>query len=140
MTLILGLSGNLIARPHKGKWKKIKAELNLSEEQSQKIKAIRKSQKSERKVLRKELQEMREKLETALQGKQTDDELRALFKQVESSKLKKRQLHFETMLQIRNILSEEQRLKFNELRKSNKEKRKARRQQELNSSSEFDDE
>lgn len=100
---------------------KMKAELNLTDEQLEKIKEVRKSSKGQHKEMRAQMKAARADLHAALGNpKVSKDELLAKFNKLEALKSEMSRKRFETMLAIRTQLDESQIAKFHELHKSRK--------------------
>ena len=98
----------------KGWMKKLK-ELNLTEEQLTKIKEIkkaRKNDKDQRKQMNTQFKALKEEMKTAFKSNKSNVEIRALHNKIIDFKDKRRNQRFEMMLQIRDILTSEQRAKF----------------------------
>ena len=100
--------------------------LKLSKEQKEKIKKIFEENKSEMKKNRKELWEMMKALrEVYIDEKKRDEDVAKIHNELVGAHKKVMDLHFKTMIQIRSILTFEQRKQFFENmkdRKNNKRK------------------
>lgn len=100
---------------------KMKAELNLTDEQLEKIKEIRKSSKGSHKEMKEQMKAARKDLQESLGNpKVSASELQTKFSKLESLKTEISRKRFETMLSIRSQLNETQIAKFHELRKGHK--------------------
>ena len=100
---------------------KMKAELNLSDEQLEKIKEIRQSNKGNPKEMRSQMKAAREDLQSSLGNpKVSNSELLTKFNKLETLKSEMSRKRFETMLSIRAQLDEKQIVKFHELQKENR--------------------
>jgi Spy/CpxP family protein refolding chaperone len=100
---------------------KMKAELNLTDEQLEKIKEIRKSSKGIHKEMKEQIKAARKDLQESLGNpKVSASELQAKFHKLESLKTEISRKRFETMLSIRSHLNETQIAKFHELGKGHK--------------------
>ncbi|MDB2447045.1 Spy/CpxP family protein refolding chaperone [bacterium] len=98
----------------KGFMKKLKA-LNLSAEQLEQLKAIKKEKKSSKeahKASRQEMKNLKEKLRLALKGSQSQSEVKAINDEIKKLHSKRQDERFNMMLKIREILTPEQRAKF----------------------------
>lgn len=87
-------------------------ELNLSEEQREKIRSIRKAIKPQMKALKKESRELRKGLQEALRSEASESDLRSKFQALQNKKSAIASLRFDQMLKIRANLTPEQRKKF----------------------------
>jgi len=100
--------------------------LNLSAEQTERIQSIREEAKQAMEPLREQLQQEREVLQSQLAGDTaTDDQLRAQHQETEDLHQQMGVERFETMLEIRRVLTPEQRSQMAELM----EQRRAQRGQ-----------
>lgn len=100
---------------------KMKAELNLSDEQLEKIKDIRQSNKGKPQEMRAQMKAAREDLEASLGNpKVSNSDLLTKFNKLETLKSEMSRNRFETMLSIRAQLDEKQIAKFHELQKAKK--------------------
>jgi Spy/CpxP family protein refolding chaperone len=95
--------------------------LNLTGEQKEEIKTIKQQAQEDRDNLEPELKAAKEKMRSLFDGNATIDELRVQHQQLESLEQQARNQRFETMLQIREVLTPEQRTKLAELRQEHKE-------------------
>jgi Spy/CpxP family protein refolding chaperone len=103
---------------------KMKAELNLTDEQLEKIKEIRKSSKGNHKEMKEQMKAARKDMKESLGNpKVSATELQAKFNKLESLKTEMSRKRFETMLSIRSQLNETQIAKFHELRQGHKKGR-----------------
>lgn len=129
-TLLLSLFSGPIMAMGQGKGKrgekrevaqKMKAELNLSDEQLQKIKEIRKRNKSLHKEMRERMKAARKDLRESLGNpKLSKADLLVKFNQLETLKSEMSRKRFETMLSIREQLDGTQITKFHQLNKDRK--------------------
>lgn len=97
--------------------KKIMAQLNLSEEQKTQLKEMRKENKKMPKANGKSMKEAREKMKEKFASNAPESELRALHEEISKLKAEKADKRFNRLMKMRNILTLEQRAKFQELRK-----------------------
>ena len=106
--------------------------LNLSKEQKEKIKKIFEDNKPEMKKNRKEVWEkMKAFREVYIDDKKTDEDVAKARDEVSNVHKKAMEQHFKTMMQIRPILTSEQRKQFFENMKDRKnKKRKDQKQKE----------
>lgn len=91
-------------------------ELNLSEEQKEKLKEIKKTDREDLQALRQSKRELRKQLQEAMKSGTSDEELRKLNNELRQAEAEFKELKFEKILKIRAILNKEQREKFNELK------------------------
>jgi Spy/CpxP family protein refolding chaperone len=107
---------------------RMRKELDLTSEQLAKMKEIRKKKKEVRKEARKKVREAREAFQASAGNPQTsNDELKAKFEELQTAQALHHRAGFETMLEIRSILNESQRAKFQEKRKMFRAKFEKRR-------------
>lgn len=92
--------------------KKMKAELNLTDEQVAKLKEMKKSSKTDMKALRKSMQEAKSNFEKALSSAATDDEIKTKYAELEKIQQEFSKARLEKILATRSVLTPEQRLKF----------------------------
>lgn len=94
--------------------KQIMKELELSKEQREEIKDLRKGFKEKIKALRESTKEAQDKLHALMKSNAGDSEIMAQHNAVHELKGKQAAMRLEMMLQIRSKLSEDQRKKFAE--------------------------
>lgn len=94
---------------HRGKWM---ADLDLSVDQKAKMKDIKKKSRDQVKTLREDMRAKHQALRVLMTGDGTPDAIRAAHKDAEAVRQKLDDLQFETMLEIRGILTPAQRQKF----------------------------
>lgn len=87
-------------------------ELNLSADQMTKIQQIRTRYRDQLKNDRDAARQAQQELRTLMAGTATDDQIREKFRQVKDLRAKAADAQFNSMLEIRNVLSVEQRQKF----------------------------
>jgi protein CpxP len=103
----------------------LKKELNLSDEQFAKIREIRKEHKDGLKESRKTFKESRKAFREALKGEAAKrDELTAKFDKFQKDRDAFQRKRFAMMLEMRDVLSPEQRAKFHDLKKKHRRARK----------------
>lgn len=100
----------------KGHMMKLMKELNLSDEQKEQMKALRGDSKNNRKEKRKEIKELKAKLDSLFITDAKDSELIAIHKKIMAIKAEQGESRFEGLLKKRAILTVEQRKKFIELK------------------------
>ena len=114
------------ARPGKGKgkghWKQMMKELDLTEDQKVKMKALKKS-KPDHKASRENMKKLKDQLKAALKSDTSDADLIKMHGEIQTARNKKATERFNHMLAVRAILTPEQREKFHEMR----EKKRGRR-------------
>lgn len=91
------------------RFKKLWEELDLTPEQSQQIEAIHEQSQAEAEPLRQELQQTHEQMRSLLAANASADELRQQHGQIQTLHQQLDDRRFETMLQIREVLTPEQR-------------------------------
>ena len=105
----------MMKKHKKGLMKKIK-ELDLSEEQKEKLKAIKerkKASRAEKKANRQKIKAMKEQLQAEFKGTKSSSELRALHKEIKTLHTRLQEERFNTILEIREILTPDQRAQMN---------------------------
>lgn len=102
------------------KMKRMVEELNLTEEQQKKIKAIQENQKDDFIAKKKAAHQARRALKDAMQGDATDDDLRKLYDASQKAKADFSKTRFEQVLSIRAVLTPEQKKKFKGFRRHRK--------------------
>ena len=98
-------------------------ELNLTEEQEQKLKELREAGRDGSKASREEMKAAHEKMRELLEGDANESQLRAQHKKLQALKMKMDDERFENMLATRAILTPEQRKKMAEQMKERHGKR-----------------
>lgn len=129
LMMVLGLSVASARRGDHGrhgdrgpKMHALMKELKLTAEQKEKIKAEREKRKSDMKATREKSKAAREKLREAFQQNASADQLRALKNEVQAAHMALANARFEGMLAIREVLTPEQRTKFNEWHQKHQER------------------
>lgn len=130
LSVVLFMSSVSMARGHgegaagPGMWdpKELK-ELNLTKEQKDKVKAIRESSKGKGKELRQATKEARKNMKALLASDASKEEIAKAFDVVQAKQAESAKFMFTQMLQVREILTPEQRAKMKELKESHREKR-----------------
>ena len=103
--------------PRKGRrFQKLVEELDLTSEQQEAIRAIREEARSEKQALRQQMRQERETMRTLLASDTSRDELRSQHQKMLALRQDMATKRFETMLDVRDQLTPEQRAKFAELR------------------------
>jgi len=108
---------------HEGKKDKWMAELNLTEEQKEKLKPIREDFHEKKKGMRTEMREARKELQAAFKTDASEKSLRKKFKKLQALKNKMANSRIEKMFAIRRILTLEQREKLKAFHHGRKHKR-----------------
>ncbi len=118
IAILLGLSlisQPSLAKPGKGHFKRMMKKLELTAEQKEKMKELRKNN-PDMKAKRAEMREVRKKFKEALGSDASKVELTKLHNELQSKKTEIAKIRFEKMLSIREILTPEQRKLFQEMR------------------------
>lgn len=108
----------------RGHMQKIFKQLDLTEDQSKKLKEVRKSRKDKMKSLRKDKKATRKAFKEALHSNASDSSLKKLHSKKLKAHTKFKEYRFETMLKTRALLNDAQRKKFSELRHERHEGKK----------------
>ena len=102
---------------------KLIEQLDLTSEQSEQIEAISERAKTENEALFEQLQTNRQEMQSLLASDASPEELRANHQQVQNLQQELGNNRFETMLEIREILTPEQRTQMAELMEQRKDRR-----------------
>ncbi|WP_019503988.1 Spy/CpxP family protein refolding chaperone [Pleurocapsa sp. PCC 7319] len=106
---------------HGRKWgrgagmKKLFQQLDLTSEQSQQIEAIQEQFKTDNETLRQQMQTQHQEMRSLMASDATSEQLRAQHQQVQDLHQQLGNNRFETMLQVREVLTPEQRTQMAEL-------------------------
>ncbi len=103
-------------------------DLGLSDEQREKMRKLRESAKAEKESMRKAHKEQRDAFKDLMKSDKSSSELRKAFQALQESKNKMATARFEHRLQVRDILTPEQRKKMAERRGDGRAKGKKRGQ------------
>lgn len=87
-------------------------DLNLSADQMQKIKQIRDRYSQQMRSDRDQLRQAQQELSTLMGGNATDEQIRSKYAQVKDLRIKVADAQFSSMLEMRDVLTAEQRQKF----------------------------
>ena len=98
-----------------GEFRKILKQLDLSDEQKEKLKSMREESKDKSKPNKGEMKELHTKLQAAFTSNASDSELITLHTQIKELRMKHMDRKFNRMIGIRSVLNETQRKKFFEL-------------------------
>ncbi len=90
-------------------------ELNLSPQQQQQLEAIRQQRRGEIENLKQRKQKLRQEMDQLLSTNAPESSIRAKFTEIQAVKQKIAEVRFEQMLATREVLTPEQRIKFQEL-------------------------
>lgn len=100
---------------------KMAKELGLSNEQIDKLKALKKESFKETRSLRKEVKQAKSEFDAIIESEEKGDSFKtkakAAFSKLEVAKSKMMQMRFNESLELREILTAEQLKKFNQMRK-----------------------
>ncbi|MDJ0577456.1 MAG: Spy/CpxP family protein refolding chaperone [Xenococcaceae cyanobacterium MO_234.B1] len=102
-------------------------QLDLTPEQTEQINAIREESRSENEALKQEIRSNRQQMQSLLASDASSNELRQQHQQMQRLHQQMGDRRFETMLQIREVLTPEQRAKMAELISNRSESRGFRR-------------
>lgn len=104
--------GRMMGKRMGGKHKRLHEELNLTADQATKIKEIHVGKRARMQELRKEMQDKMQAFAKAYAENDDKAAIESAFRAVEESKRAMAQLHLESLLEIRAILTPEQRKMF----------------------------
>lgn len=123
---ILAASSPVPAQPKTGERRieRLRAELNLTPEQETQIRAIYEEAKTESADERQELQAAYTAMKSALAGDASDAQLRQQHETIQDLRGELGDLAFETLLEVRQELTPEQRERFAELRAEGRGRRR----------------
>ncbi|WP_013320472.1 Spy/CpxP family protein refolding chaperone [Gloeothece verrucosa] len=96
-------------------------QLGLSDQQQQKLEAIKQKYQGQLQPLRENMKTLREDLGTLMTGTASNQEIRAKHQQLVASRQKMENIRFESMLEMREILTPEQRSKLGQLMEQRRE-------------------
>ena len=102
---------------------KLLQQLELTPEQSQQISAIQENSRTESETLWQEMQTNHEQMKSLLSSDASPEQLRQQHQQVQALRQQLGDNRFETMLQVREILTPEQRTQMAELMEQHREQR-----------------
>jgi Spy/CpxP family protein refolding chaperone len=115
---------NSYSREGKGEMRKILQQLDLSEEQRSQLKEVRKDRPKQGQGDRQKMKELRGLMKAKFASDASEADLRNLHTQLKTMKVEKQEKRFNSLMKIRNILTLEQRVRFQELKPKRKRKRK----------------
>lgn len=95
-------------------------QLNLTPEQSEQIRAIREQSKTENESLRQQMRQAREQMRSLLASDATPEQLRQQHNSMQELRQQLSDRRFETMLEMREVLTPEQRAQALELMEQHK--------------------
>jgi Spy/CpxP family protein refolding chaperone len=95
-------------------------QLNLTPEQSEQIRAIREQSKAENQSLRQQMQQAREQMRSLLASDATPEQLRQQHDSIQNLHQQLSDRRFETVLEMREVLTPEQRTQAAELMQQHK--------------------
>ncbi len=128
MLLLVNASTTIAKGKGKGKHRieKMNQELGLSDEQFLKLKEFRKANKNKRGG-RGEMKALREEMKNAFISNQPDSKLKEIHQKIVSKMSEKGEMRFNKMIFMKNLLNDEQRQTFMEMREKRKGPRKGHR-------------
>lgn len=97
------------------RWERMIQQLDLTPEQREQIKDIQEESRSEYQSLKEEVRENRQQMQSLLASDASNNELRRQHRQMQRLHQKMGDRRFETMLEMREILTSEQRAKMAQL-------------------------
>lgn len=115
-------------RHHEKRFNQMIEQLDLTSAQKKKIDELRKSQKEKLQKKHEAKREAGKKFHEAMGKDAKESELRKLFKRKQKAKMELDKARFEMALEVRQVLTPEQRKKFHMLKKEQKKHRKKLRQ------------
>lgn len=90
-------------------------QLNLSQDQQQRMAAIRQRYQSQLQPIQEQVQTVRTEMRSMMSGTATNDEIRAKHQEMRQLRQEIGNLRFESLLEMREVLTPEQRNQFGEL-------------------------
>lgn len=113
---------------HKGPGiEKLVKELNLSDDQKQKLQAVRSKKQEKVKGIRKQMREKRESFRDSMLKNESESTLRTKHNEIQTIRRTLADLKFDTMMETMKILTAEQKKKFIEMRGKMRKGRKGMR-------------
>jgi protein CpxP len=100
---------------------KLLEELNLSDAQLQQMQEIRERGRTQSEPTRNQLQQAQEQLKNLMTGNASESAIRTQFQQVQSLRQQLASMHFDHMLEMRNVLTPAQRQEFAQLMEQRRE-------------------
>lgn len=127
-------------RMGKGQWKnnkaefkkhheKLKKELNLTPEQEEKAKALKKQSRENLMPFIEEMKAQREKMRSLRTSNATPEQIRAEKEKMEAIKAQIRNIHEKNLSSFESILTPDQKVKFEDLKEQRREMMKNRKRQ-----------
>lgn len=125
--LLFTLAGNAYSYGDKhsdkrGKFKEVMKQLDLTQEQMNALKDHKKSYKSQAKTDWKKLKQLKEDIKVAFINGASDEQLKDLNSTLQAEQMKMKEVRFNKMIFMKNLLNQEQRKKFMEIKKERKYK------------------
>lgn len=126
--LLLGLSapvysfGDNHGEGKGGKFREVMKQLDLSKEQIETLKEHRKANKTKEKPDWKKVKQLKEDIKAAFISGASDEQVKDLNSKLQVELEKMKEARFSKMIFMKNLLNEEQRKKFMELKKDRKHK------------------
>jgi periplasmic protein CpxP/Spy len=105
---------------------KLLQQLNLSNDQLQRIKNIRSRNNSEIRSSRQRARQLQQEIQELMAGTASSDLVRAKFNELQSARQQAAKLQFEQMLAMREVLTPQQRSQLAQLMKQRRETRRNR--------------
>jgi Spy/CpxP family protein refolding chaperone len=90
-------------------------QLNLTDDQKRQIATIRQKYQGQMSQLRQSMKSDRQELEALMTGNATDTRIRAKHREIEQNRQQLSDLRFQSLLEMRRVLTPEQRTRFAEL-------------------------
>ena len=102
-------------RHREGRLERMAAELALTAEQQEKMKTIHEKYEGAHSAMKEKIHAAHQSLDEALRTDASEDVLRQKFSAIEDLKAEAGKQRFEKVLEVRKVLTAEQRLKFHEI-------------------------
>ncbi len=115
VALFLPFAGSALAEPG-NRMGRMFEQLNLSAEQQQRIENIKEQRKASSEGMRQQMRATMEQMRALQASNATPEQLRQQHQQIQQMRQQMGNQHFETMLEIREVLTPEQRAQLSEMR------------------------
>ncbi|MBD1838093.1 Spy/CpxP family protein refolding chaperone [Coleofasciculus sp. FACHB-501] len=114
------------ARPQRGNKDGLLQQLNLTQQQMQQMQAIRQKYRTQIAPRQQALRQARQELATLMNSTASASQIRSKNQQVEELQQQLQKLRFESMLEMREVMTPEQRAKFVQLMQQRRQQKRQR--------------
>ena len=102
-------------------------ELNLTSEQQEQLRGIRSQQREQLQALREQVRDSRQKMNEMIGGTATEEEIRAQHNKIRQLHQQIEEIRFESLLEMREVLTPQQRSQFTQLMEQRRQNFRQRR-------------